>query len=131
MEISRIKKALENIDDTQEKHLADFDTEVLPDLEQQMAERKLRFCELEKAMADLMPELKTNESLANDPALSDMVDHLRILLHQNRTLTAKAELHRNELSRSLRQISKGRKAISAYGPSASRRNQSKVISLKN
>jgi hypothetical protein len=131
MGFDQIRKALKNIDNLQEKHLAGFDTKVLPDLEQQMDERRLGFCELEKAMADLMPQLKTNETLSQDPALTDMVDHLRVLLHQNKTLAARIQHHKDGLSRSIQKISKGRKAISAYGSSASHRNRSKVINLKN
>jgi hypothetical protein len=131
MGITKIKKALNHLDDLQADHMASFDTELMPDLEKQMTERKQCFTELQKAMNDMVPDLQARADMKDDPHVTEIIKQIRMLMHQNKTLTARVQHHRDSLKNSMQRIGKGRNVIHAYGSPVSHRNRSKVINFKN
>jgi hypothetical protein len=128
MGFTQIKNALEQIDDLQADHMASFDTELMPDLEKQMTERKQGFAELKKAMNNMNPDLQDME---DNPQVSEIINHIQMIIHQNKTLANRVQQHKDGLESSMRRIGKGRNVIHAYGAPVSHRNRSKVINFKN
>jgi septation ring formation regulator EzrA len=131
MEFSKIKHALNNLDDLQAAHMASFETELMPDIEKQMTERKQGFAELQNAINTVDLDLQTRTQLSGDPQIAEIIEHLQALMHQNKTLTERVQHHKDGLENSMRRIGKGRKVIHAYGAPVSHRNRSKVINFKN
>ncbi len=131
MGFTQIKKALNHLDDLQADHMASFDTELMPDLEKQMTERKQGFAELEKAMNAMDPDLQTRADREDDLQVTEIIKQIRMLMHQNKTLTARVEHHKDGLKNSMHRIGKGKNVIHAYGSPVSHRNRSKVINFKN
>ncbi len=131
MRFTQIKNALNHLDDLQTAHMASFGTELMPDLEKQMAERKQGFAQLQKAMNAMDPDLQARADREDDPQVTEIIKQVRILMHQNKTLTAQVQHHKNGLKNSMRRIGKGKNVIHAYGSPVSHRNRSKVINFKN
>jgi len=131
MRFNKVQKALDRLDSLQDAHMTTFATDVLPDLEEQMAQRKQGFDDLEKAMTDLMSSPPATDDLTDNQAIKEMIAQIRVLMHQNMELSSRVQHHRDGLEKSMHQIKKSRKAIHAYGSPILHSNSPKVINFKN
>ncbi len=129
MEFNKVKKALDRLDGLQQEQIKTFDTDLLPDLESQMTQRKQGFANLENAMADLMSPAKTD--IADASAVKEIVAQIQVLMHQNKALSSRIQHHRDELKKSMNGVKKGRKVVLAYGSPIFHSNPPKVINSKN
>ncbi len=126
----QVKIILSRLDKMHTTHIDDFDQHVLPDIEQQMAEREKEFVELKKTMDQFLPELQTIDDLDDTRVIDDIIQHMKVLIHQNQTLISRVQHHKNGLETSMKRNTRGRQAINAYGSPASQRNQPKVLNFR-
>ncbi len=131
MPITQVQTLLTRLDEMQQAHIDSFDTSLLPDLEAQISEREQGFFKLQQAMSELMPRLQASDELKAHPAVQDILDRIRGLLHQNQVLVSRVTAHRDGLKASLNRISAGKNALHGYGSSVSHRNRSAVLTFRN
>lgn len=126
----QVKTILDQLDKMHSIHIDDFDQHVLPDIERQMAEREKGFVELKKTIDRFLPELQAVDDLDETHAIDDILQHMKILIHQNQTLISRVQHHKDGLETSMKRNTRGRQAIHAYGSSSSRLNQPKVLNFR-
>lgn len=131
MAFKQIKTALDRLDELQQSHIDVFSTQILPDLEEQIAQRKTGFSDLEKRLALFLMESETMKTEENIPLLQEVKNRIVLLMNQNKTLKSQVETHKIQLENSIKKITKGKRIMTAYGSSESQRNQSKVINFRN
>ena len=129
MGFNKVKKALDRLNSLQQDQITTFATDLLPDLEQQMAQRKQGFADLKNAMADLMSPTTTDPTDA--PGVKEIIAQIQVLMHQNKALSSRVQHHREGLKKSMDGVKKGRKVVLAYGSPIFHRNPPKVINSKN
>jgi hypothetical protein len=126
----QVREALRRLDDLQASHLDSFETQTLPDLEDQMAQRKAGFSHLKKQLTPFFLEAKAMDRAEKAPMIADVKMYFQSLLHQNERLKIKIESHKNRLENSIKNITKGRQVFRAYRSPAAQRNQPKVINTR-
>lgn len=133
MEIAfeQIKTALDRLDELQQSHIDVFATQIMPDLEEQIAQRKARFTDLETRLALFLMESEAMESEENIPLLQELKHRIVLLMNQNKMLKSQVETHKIGLENSIKKITKGKQIMTAYGSSESQQNRSKVINFRN
>ncbi len=133
MEIAfeQIKTALDKLDELQQSHIDVFATQILPDLEEQIAQRKAGFSDLKKRLALFLMESEAMETKENIPLLQEVTNRIVLLMNQNKMLKSQVETHKIGLENSIKKVTKGKQMMTAYGSSESQRDQSKVINFRN
>ena len=119
----KIKETLVRLDELQASHIDAFSTQTIPNLEEQMAQRKKGFSDLKKYIETFLSETNIKE-------MQDVKEQILSLMYQNQTLTSKVQGHKRGLENSMKKITKGRQAIHAYGSVPSQANQPKVINFR-
>jgi hypothetical protein len=130
-ELKQLKATLIKFDVLHTNHINAFDTQTHLDLDTQMNERKAEFTNLMKhfnIFIDKTENINESESTCEVEKITKQISQL---MHKNKTLKLKIQTHRDELGKSIKQITRGRQAIHAYGTPESYRNRSKVLNFKN
>ena len=130
MALKQVKTILNQLDAMHCTHIDDFDRHLLPDIEQQMAEREKNFVVLKKTMDRLLPALQTMEDVDDIPEIDDIISQVKVLINQNQTLVSRVQHHKDGLETSMKRNTRGRQAIHAYGSPSSQRNQPKVLNFR-
>ena len=126
-----VEETLSRLHDLQARHLASFDKEALPDLEQQSAERNIEVARLMRNVNTLVQvvEIKTEADITS--RFLFLNDLIAGLLEQNKALEAKVHTVRNGIKNSMKQVSKGTSVIGSYRSSAAVASKPRVISISN
>lgn len=128
--LKQVKDALYHLDEIQANHIGAFETQILPDLEKQMMERKEGFYELKMNLTAFFQKMALINIDGEKPMAQDTKEHIQLLMHQNKVLTTLVETHKTQLENSMKNIAKGRQTIHAYGSLTSQNNHPKVLSFR-
>ncbi len=126
----QVNDILTKLDEMHADHINSFDSQLLPDIEQQMIERDESFTELKATMDRLLGHMETMENLDDIPDIHDILAHIHLLMQQNKILSTAVQGHKQVLEKSMKKVAKGKHVINAYGSPLSQRNQPKVINFK-
>ena len=127
----QVTKLLHRMEEMQEHHINMFDIQVMPDLENQMMQRKHLFDQLANAVNRFMHQPNLETHMDTDGMTRHLHDQMGRLLHQNNILAQKVNTHKNQLQESLNNISRGKHAIRSYGSPSSLANRPRAISVTN
>jgi hypothetical protein len=127
----QVKKLLHCMEEMQAHHIHTFDTQVMPDLENQMMQRKHLFDQLGNAVNRFLRQPELENDMDTDGMTRYFNDQMDRLLHQNNILAQKVNTHKNQLQESLKNISRGKHAIRSYGSPSSMINRPRAINLTN
>ena len=131
MTFKQLKETLLKLNQMQEDHIDCFDTQLLPDLEQQMVQRREKFTELKQHLSDLFLKTEGMETATKRQLLQEIQEHILSLMHRNKTLKSKVQKHKDELEKSMKNITQGKRVFHAYGASVSQRTRPRVINCRN
>jgi rubrerythrin len=123
-----IKEAFDRLERTQTHHIASFDAELIPDLELQLIERKQEF-NLLKENVDQWVGRDTDMNDDTKAAANYFTERIQTLLKQNETLKKKVRMHKDSLQQSLKNLSRGKQVIGAYGSPSSISNRPRAIDI--
>ena len=126
-----VEDTLNRLYDLQTDHLASFDKQDLPDLEQQSAERGIEVSRLIRNVDTLVKQLKAETGSETESMLLFLKDRVTGLLEQNRALEVKVHAVRDNIKNRMKQVSKGASVIGSYRSSAAAADTPKVISITN
>ena len=111
--VQLFKKQLEALSQMQKDHLAAFEADLLPDLEQQSVERKKAFDKFKIAFQQFTEDIYKHD-LETSPEIRIMVerclDDVNALIDQNRMLKIRVTEFRNGLKESMINITTGKKS---------------------
>lgn len=127
---NQLKTTLNKLDELQASHIDLFKTQALPDLEEQITQRKTGFSDLKEKLEPFLLESERLGTQENISQVQEIKTCILSLMNQNRMLKSKVETHKNQLENSMKNMTKGRRVMQAYGSSESQQNQSKVINFK-
>lgn len=130
-EFNQIKKVLTNLHELQANHIASFNTDAIPDIEQQSADREKGFHLFKKQITDFIHMAEIREDDKTESMLHFCNTSIATLLEQNKTLEIKVSTIRDSIRHNIRQLSNGRQAIGRYGSPGKKSNHPKVISITN
>ncbi|MBU0970069.1 MAG: hypothetical protein KKC20_05445 [Proteobacteria bacterium] len=131
MAFKQVKTALDRLDELQESHIDGFKTQIIPDIEEQIIQRKEMFTDLKERLTLFLMESETMDTEENIPLLQEVKNHILLLMNQNKMLKSQVETLKIGLENSIKKVTKGKQIMTAYGSSESQRNQSKVINFRN
>jgi hypothetical protein len=126
-----VEDTLNRLNHLQADHLASFDKQALPDLEQQSAERGIEVSRLIRNVNTLLKQLETETGAETESMLFFLKDRVTGLLEQNRALELKAHAVRDNIKNRMKQVSKGTSVIGSYRSSAAAAQTPKVINITN
>jgi hypothetical protein len=126
-----VEETLNRLHDIQAEHLASFDKQALPDLEQQSAERCIEVSRLIRTVDTLVKQLETETGAETESMLFFLNNRVTKLLEQNRALEVKVHAVRDNIKNRMKQLSKGTSVIGSYRSSAAAASKAKVISITN
>lgn len=129
MEYNALHQILDRMEHTYAHQISSFENQILPDLDAQIKKRQADFLLFQKAVEECLPGIAASNP--ESEVLDDFITKLERLKHQLTTLTQKVQTHRNDLAQSMKNVTKGKRAMTAYGSPASLRNRSRVITLRN
>lgn len=129
--LKAVEDTLNRLYDLQADHLASFDKQDLPDLEQQSAERGIEVSRLIRNVDTLVKQLKAETGTETESMLFFLKDRVTGLLEQNRALEVKVHAVRDNIKNRMKQVSKGTSVIGSYRSSAVAAYTPKVISITN
>ncbi len=127
----QIKNLLARLEQMQDEHIIAFDTQVMPDLENQQRLRKNLFNQLAAAVNCFMSDPEPDLDMEPDDMTRNLEEQMRRLLHQNHILARKVTAHKNQIQQSLKNLSKGKHAIQSYGSPSSMTKRPRAINLTN
>lgn len=129
----KVKQAIENLNDLTEAHINAFNTQVLPDLDNQTASRNKAFSKMKENVDKLMREVTEVEGEDTIREIQEeIVPAVKQLMAQNIRLESKIREHKSRLEASMKRVNFGRKAINGYGSTASMgQSSNKVIAITN
>ncbi|SDT85710.1 hypothetical protein [Desulfobacula phenolica] len=126
-----VEATLDRLNDLQAIHLASFDSQDLPDLEQQSAERDTEVAQLMRDINILVEQVDIKNEVETKSRFLFFNDLITGLLEQNKALETKIHAIRNNLKNSMKHVSKGKNVIGSYRSSAAVNYKPKVISISN
>lgn len=127
----QVADTISRLRDLQEKHLASFTKDSLPDLEKQSVERNIVVAQLMKTVKELVLLAENKHDMVAENLLQNISHQVTHLLEQNKTLAVKVTAFKTDIKTKMGQVSKGKKTISRYRSSTAISNRPKVISISN
>ena len=127
----RVTSAIRHMAEIQAKHAQEFDNALLPDLEEQNAQRDEGMERLKQEAEAFIVLAEQAPSDQTESMMRSLSSHIKVLLRQNEVLTSKVMWHRDRLRQSMKGLVKGKRAIGAYRPPAYVSNRPRVINLSN
>jgi len=127
----QIKNLLARMEQMQYEHITAFDTQVMPDLENQQLLRKNLFNQLAGAVKRFIQDPDLDTDMEPDDMTRNLDEQMHRLLHQNDILVQKVTAHKNQIQQSLKNLSKGKHALQSYGSPSSMTNRPRAINLTN
>ena len=131
MSIDKIAMDLEKLDVLYAEQIRSFDAQVLPDFKTQIENRKKAFDILKQHVADILPAMKNQDIVENHDAMAEIINHLKLLAQQNKTLKGRVEAVKEGLKTNMAQLNTGRKVINAYRAPQSVRDRSRALNIRN
>jgi len=125
----KVERTLHRLQDLHKIHMKSFDQEVLPDLERQSEDRDIEMGVLMKSVSTLLELAKTETGENTKSMLHALTERMTPLLEQNKVLETRVSAFRDQLRKEMKQVSKGKNAISSYRSSAAVSNNPRVISI--
>ena len=129
-EFQKIRDTLSRLDKIQTSHIESFDTDLMPDLERQLIERKEEFSKLKRSVSRFITNAELNSDTDTESIIV-FIERINTLLGQNKVLEAKVKAHREGLRESMKKISRGKQVIGSYGSPFSVSNRPRAINLTN
>lgn len=129
--LKKVEETLNRLEDLHRTHMESFDRDILPDLEKQSAERAVEVDRLMKRVGGLAKLAQTQTRATTESMMLTLNERVTILLEQNMVLRTKVKASRGRIENTLKQISKGKKAIGAYRSSVVVLNNPRVLSITN
>ncbi|EIM64666.1 hypothetical protein [Desulfobacter postgatei] len=126
-----VEDTLNRLYDIQADHLASFDKQALPDLEQQSAERDIEVSRLIRNVDILVKQQQIETGAETESMVFFLNNRVTKLLEQNRALQVKVHAVRDNIKNRMKQLSKGTSVIGSYRSSATAASKAKVISITN
>ncbi|MCM2284563.1 MAG: hypothetical protein NDI81_07265 [Desulfobacula sp.] len=123
-----VKEAFDRLERIQTHHIASFDAEPIPDLELQILERKKEL-DLLKENVDQWLGRDTDMNDDTKAAANYFTERIQTLLKQNETLEKKVRVYKDHLQKSLKNLSRGKQVIGAYGSPSSVSNRPRAINI--
>jgi DNA-directed RNA polymerase beta' subunit len=130
-EFRQIRETLNRLDTIQMSHIESFDTTLMPDLEHQLSERTEAFDKLKKQVNRFIANTNNGNTADTESMTIGFIDRINTLIAQNKVLEKRVTDHRDGLQKSLKKISRGKKAIGSYGSPSSVSNRPRAINLTN
>ena len=132
-ETFEVKQAIKKLRDLTEAHINAFDTQLLPDLDNQTTSRNRAFSKMKESVDKLMREITEVEGEDTIREIQEeIVPAVKQLMVQNMGLESKIRECKTQLEAGMKRINFGRKAINGYGATALMgQNSNKVIAIKN
>lgn len=131
---THIKESIKRINLLQESHIGSFQTDLLPDLDQQQTQRKIAFEYLHNALKTFMEDAEKYDMTADDEKrlmVQEIVNDIKILMDQNKVLKCEVLAFKNDLQKHMKKMSDGRKKIGGYRLPASFANRPRAINVTN
>lgn len=128
-DITHIINILDRIDQMQASHIKSFETELMPDLASQLVQRKTEFEKLKESFALFISKARIAQIEDKEPIVKEFIERVNLLLEQNKILEKRTKDYKNNLQENIKNILKGRKAISLYGSPSSFSNKPRAINL--
>ena len=123
-----IKETFDKLERIQFVHIDSFDRELMPDLERQTLERKKEL-DLLKETVDQWTSRDTDMNDDTEAAAYYFIERIQTLLKQNETLEKKVRMYKDHLQQSLKNLSRGKQVIGAYGSPSSVSNRPRAINI--
>ncbi|MBU1196508.1 MAG: hypothetical protein KKE62_11620 [Proteobacteria bacterium] len=130
-DINHITGILDTINQMQTAHIQSFETELMPDLASQLTQRKIQFDELKISFDLFISSILPHHTDNKEFIVAEFLERINVLLEQNKTLEKKIKNYKYGLQESIKEISRGRKAIGFYGSPSSSINKPRAINLTN
>lgn len=123
-----IKETFDKLEKIQFGHIDSFDRELMPDLERQTLERKK---ELDQLKENVDQWTSGDNGMDDDTEATAyyFIERLQTLLNQNETLEKKVRMHKDHLQQILKNLSRGKQVIGAYGSPSSVSNRPRAINI--
>lgn len=130
-EFKKVEDTLMRLQDLHKNHMESFDQKVLPDLEKQSKNREVEVGMLVKSVSKLVKlvENQTGKGESTKAMILNLNNRVTTLLEQNKMLETKVSAFRDQLKKSMNQVSKGKSSISSYRSSTAVSNNPRVISI--
>ncbi|MDA8134460.1 MAG: hypothetical protein M0T82_07540 [Desulfobacteraceae bacterium] len=109
-------------------HIDSFDRNLMPDLDRQLLERKKELDLLKENVGHWVGR-DTDMNDDNKAATNYFTERIQTLLKQNKTLEKKVRMHKDHLQQSLKNLSRGKQVIGAYGSPSSVSNRPRAINI--
>lgn len=132
-EIKRVEEALNRLQKLHKNHMESFDQESLPDLKKQSENRDIEVGVLIKSVTELvkLAENQTRKEVNTESMMNRFYGRVTTLLEENKALEIRVSAFREQLRSNMKQVSKGKNAISSYRSSTLVSNNPRVISITN
>jgi hypothetical protein len=124
-----IKESFDKLEKIHLSHIDSFDRELIPDLECQTLERKKEFDLLKENVTQWINRDEPGNDADTESMVHYFIERIHILLNQNETLGKKARMHKDQLQQSLKNLSRGKQVIGAYGSPSSVSNRPRAINI--
>jgi hypothetical protein len=124
-----IKDAFDKLEKIQLDHIDSFDRELMPDLECQTLERTKEFDLLKESVTQWINRDEPGNDANTESMVHYFIERIHILLNQNEALEKKVRVHKDHLQQSLKNLSRGKQAIGAYGSPSSVTNRPRAINI--
>lgn len=129
--INHITGILDTINQMQAAHIQSFETELMPDLASQLTQRKIQFDKLKLSFDLFISKTLPHHTEDKKSIVAELIERINILVEQNKILEKKTEHYKYSLQESIKEISRGRKAIGFYGSPSSSINKPRAINFSN
>ncbi len=130
-EFKQIQNILDELYEIQANHLESFNKTVLPDIEQQSADREKKFRHFKKRMVDFIHRTDARKDDKTESMLSFCSARITSLIDQNKSLETKVRNYRDRIRTEIGHLSKGKQVISKYGSPKGMSKNPRVISISN
>jgi hypothetical protein len=124
-----IKEAFDKLEKIQLGHIDSFDRELMPDLECQTLERTKEFDLLKESVTQWINRDEPGNDADTESMVHYFIERIHILLNQNEALGKKVRMHKDHLQQSLKNLSRGKQMIGAYGSPSSVTNRPRAINI--
>ncbi|MFO7752543.1 MAG: hypothetical protein R6V41_05435 [Desulfobacteraceae bacterium] len=126
----KVNKAMNSLFEIQDRHMASFSGDTLPDLENQSAERKEAMNHLQDQVNAFISAVEKDTGSEAQSMMQFFNQRITTLLEQNRTIENRVKAVKDSIGKSMKQLSKGRKGLQSYRPpSLSVQNRPRVINF--
>lgn len=128
-EYHNVNKAIDQLFEIQDRHMASFTGDTLPDLEYQSQERKEAMARLQREVDAFAFQAEADGGSEAQSMMQFFNNRISTLLDQNRSIESRVQAVKDHIGDGMKQIKKGKRGIQSYNVSSSVRNRPRVINF--